>query len=791
MESYKISLEFDRVLALMARYIKTAAGRELLYSIPECADEAAIYSRFTLLGEIKTLISFDSKLYFEDIEDCRDSLKRLRIDGYLFEPVLLYKLSRTLESVTQIRNTAFKYREKYPALWKVACDIGSYQKIYSEIFRCVDNDGTILDAASPKLSSIRREISVLASRVQNKLRELINKIKTHARLSEDYVTIREGRFVIPLPVSEQSRVKGIIHDYSQSRSTVFMEPVAIMSENNALRELQEDEAVEINRIICALNETVKPEVNGIITSLGVVFTLDRDNAIANFCVTKNCENVKISNDGELEIINGRHPLLKEGIVPLNLKISRSHDILLLSGPNAGGKTVLLKTIGLFCVMARCGIPVPANASTVLPFIDRMFVDIGDSQSITENLSTFSGHVKFLSEMMKAIEETDRTMVLLDELGTGSAPNYSSAIACAIIWRLAEKRVKSVITTHFSGVVDYVYSLENAVNGSLEFDITTLRPTYRLIMGIPGASYAIHIAKNYGLQQFIIDKASEFLDKNEVKYEELISELIKYSSDLKGQYQRVMAESENVKKTERRLLDTEKAFNKTRREVEEELREEYEKKYSEMLLKVNAAVSARDVDIKAAKKKLGAEIASEKKAIASNSVKEGGADPGLNDTARPSQAVSFPYNVSDVVTIEKLNSSGIVKDIDLKKRQAKIELKNKMEMWVKFSMISGTHENMAEFEDTGVISYNRDAFSISRELDIRGKKCEDGIEELERYLIKAAENRFESVRIIHGKGTLALKAAVESHLRQSRFVSSFRTGKLGEGDYGVTLVEIKF
>ncbi len=791
MENYKISLEFDRVLALMARYIKTAAGRELLYSIPECADEAAIYSRFTLLGEIKTLISFDSKLYFDDIEDYRDSLKRLRIDGYLFEPALLYKLSKTLDSVTQIRNTAFKYREKYPALWKTACDIGSYQKIYSEIFRCVDNDGGILDAASPKLASIRREITVLASRVQNKLRELINNIKVHARLSEDYVTIREGRFVIPLPVSEQSRVKGIIHDYSQSRSTVFMEPVAIMSENNALRELKEDEAVEINRIIFALNEMVKPEANGIINSLGIVFALDRDNAIANFCVTKNCENVKVSNDGELEIINGRHPLLKDGCVPLNLKISRSHDILLLSGPNAGGKTVLLKTIGLFCVMARCGIPIPANASTVLPFIDRMFVDIGDSQSITENLSTFSGHIKFLSGMIDGIEDPRRTMVLLDELGTGSAPNYSSAIACAIIWRLAEARVKSVITTHFSGVVDYAYSLDNAINGSLEFDITTLRPTYRLIMGIPGASYAIHIAKNYGLQQFIIDKASEFLDKNEVRYEELISELIKYSSDLKGQYQKVMAESESVKKIERRLLDTEKAFKKTRREVEDELREEYEKKYTEMLLKVNAAVSARDADMKETRKKLGAEIASEKKAIAANAYKKDGEGDNSKGSPGLSAAASFPYGVSDIVTIEKLNSSGIVKEIDLKKRQAKVELKNKMEMWVKFSMISGTQENLAEFEDAGVISYNRDAFSINRELDIRGMKCEDGIEELERYLIKASENRFESVRIIHGKGTLALKAAVESHLRQSRFVSSFRTGKLGEGDYGVTLVEIKF
>ncbi|OGM02055.1 MAG: hypothetical protein A2008_03535, partial [Candidatus Wallbacteria bacterium GWC2_49_35] len=567
MQAYKVSLEFDRVLEAIAVYAKTEPGRKMLLNISDCAGEDEIARRFALVNDIRFLASYDSRIYFDNLEDYRDNVRKLKIEGYFIEPALLYKLAQSLSTMTEIRSVVFKHQQKYRVLWDFVKGIPSFKNIYSEVFRAIEPDGAVRDEASPKLAAIRREISSLMSKVQSKLKELINKIKERSQMPQDYVTIREGRFVIPLPSSLQDRVKGIIHDYSQSRSTVFVEPLSIMGENNKLRELKESEAAEISRIISALNELMRPEVNTIISSFYVSFQLDMYCAVAAFAASKNCENVKVSMEGELEIINGRHPLLTEGAVPLNLKITSEQHILLLSGPNAGGKTVLLKTIGLFCLMVKAGIPVPADPSSVIPYMDKIFVDIGDSQSIAANLSTFSGHIKFLAFMVSQIKNPERTLVLLDELGSGSAPNYSSAIACAIMWHLAEMKVRSIITTHFAGVVNYAYSLPNAINGSLEFDVKNLRPTYRLLMGVPGASYAIHIAKNYGLQSFIINKAKQFLDDSELKYEQLISELITYSAGLKSNMQKIEGELKNVEKIEASLTEREAKFNKTRDEIE--------------------------------------------------------------------------------------------------------------------------------------------------------------------------------------------------------------------------------
>ncbi|HOT74605.1 MAG TPA: Smr/MutS family protein, partial [Candidatus Wallbacteria bacterium] len=672
----------------------------------------------------------------------------------------------------------------------------SFKSIYSEIFRSIEPDGAVKDEASAKLASIRREISSLMGKVQSKLKELINKIKERSPMPQDYVTIREGRFVIPLPSSLQDRVKGIVHDYSQTRSTVFMEPLSIMAENNKLRELKDNEAMEISRIIASLNDLIRPEINTLISSFHTSFMLDMYCAIAAFAANKNCENVKVSMEGELEIINGRHPLLKDGVVPLNLKLTRDQHILILSGPNAGGKTVLLKSIGVFCLMVKAGIPVPADPSSVIPYMDKIFVDIGDSQSIAANLSTFSAHIKFLSFMVAQIKNPERTLVLLDELGSGSAPNYSSSIACAIIWHLSQKKVRSIITTHFSGVVNYAYSLPNAINGSLEFDVKNLKPTYRLLMGVPGASYAIHIAKNYGLQNFIINKAKEFLDKSELRYEQLISELITYSAGLKSDMKKVEAELKSIDAAEAVLAEREKKFDKTRDEIEEAVREEYEKKYKELLKKVNSIGVKSADDIKKERVRLADEINAEKKSLFApvekprESQKRSAADEKNERDDFLAAGAKFRYSEGDLVSIEKLNLSGYVKEIDVRKRQAKIEFKNKMQMWIKFSMISGTDENVKDFEGPSIISYKPVEQEITMELDMRGMNCEDGIAALERYLIKASERHFDEVRIIHGKGTLTLKSAVENYLRKCGLVRSFRGGKIGEGDYGVTLVELK-
>lgn len=794
MQAYKVSLEFDRVLEAIAVYAKTEPGRKMLLNISDCAGEDEIAKRFALVNDIRFLASYDSRIYFDNLEDYRDNVRKLKIEGYFIEPALLYKLAQSLSTMTEIRVLVLKHQQKYRILWDFVKGIPSFKNIYSEIFRAIEPDGAVRDEASPKLAAIRREMSSLMSKVQSKLKELINKIKERSQMPQDYVTIRDGRFVIPLPSSLQDRVKGIIHDYSQSRSTVFVEPLSILGENNKLRELKESEAAEISRIISSLNESMRPEVNTIISSFFVSFQLDMYCAVAAFAASKNCENVKVSMEGELEIINGRHPLLAEGAVPLNLKITSEQHILLLSGPNAGGKTVLLKTIGLFCLMVKAGIPVPADPSSVIPYMDKIFVDIGDSQSIAANLSTFSGHIKFLSFMVSQIKNPERTLVLLDELGSGSAPNYSSAIACAIMWHLAKMKVRSIITTHFAGVVNYAYSLPNAVNGSLEFDVKNLRPTYRLLMGVPGASYAIHIAKNYGLQSFIINKAKEFLDDSELKYEQLISELITYSAGLKSNMQKIEGELKNVEKIEASLTEREAKFNKTRDEIEETLREEYEKKYKDLLKKVHS-LSAKGADeLKKERAAVADSINREKKSLFARPEKPaaesaGGADKdSAAEDVRP--ASSFKYDEGDFVSIEKLNLSGIIKEIDMRRRQAKIEFKNKMQMWIKFSMISGTDENIEDFEGKSIISFKAAGEDITMELDLRGMNREDGLETLERYLVKASGRHFDEVRIIHGKGTLTLKAAVENYLRKSRLVKSFRGGKFGEGDYGVTLVELK-
>lgn len=797
MHQYRQSLEFDRVISLIERYVKTEGGMAALRSLGECPGVPEIKKRFALINDIREFVSAESRFYFDNVADQRDALRGLRIEGYQLETAALYRLALSLRTITEIRGHIHKKREKFRFLFEAVRAMGSFEKVYREILRCVEKDGSVKDEASPALLAVRREITSLSSRIQSKLKDIIGGLKSHIAMPEDYVTVREGRFVMPLPSSQQGRVKGIVHDYSQSHSTLFVEPLSVLNENNSLRELRDREAAEIGKIIGRLNDMVRPEAQSMCDSLESAFALDASCAIAAFASSKRCEAVEVSEEGGLEIVNGRHPLLDDNCVPLNLKISSRHDILILSGPNAGGKTVLLKSIGLFCLMVRMGVPIPADPSSVIPLIDRMFVDIGDSQSISENLSTFSGHVKFLASMIDGIADPRRTLVLLDELGSGSAPNYSSAIACAVIWHLSRIRVRSVVTTHFSGVVDFAYSLENAVNGSLEFDAATLSPTYRLIMGVPGASYAIHIARNYGLQPFIVDKAMEFLDRNETRYEELISELVKFSSGLKEEYQKVTIESEKLKKTEQRFVNLEKAFTRTREEVVEELREEYEKKYNEMLAKVNALAASREKSsregapsdgVREKRIELTRMIAEEKKTISDGlQAPEAAGEQAAADSPLPRK--SFPYKIGDQVLVEKFNSKGVVKEIDFRKRQARLEFRNKMLMWIKFSLISGTSDNLSEFEDRGTISVRTAEVEITHELDIRGKTCEQGVADLEAYLIRAAEKRLKSVRIIHGKGTLALKAAVEDYLRRSSLARSFRAGKYGEGDYGVTVVEL--
>ncbi len=653
----------------------------------------------------------------------------------------------------------------------------------------IKSEDEIYDKASSALYDIRRKKSACSSKVKDLLDKIVRG-STAKYLREAIVTQRDGRYVVPVKIEHKGEVKGIVHDTSSTGSTVFIEPMSVVEANNEMRVLELKEIEEIARILAELSAEVADFCDTIAKSFEAVIELDIIFAKAKYAYNIGGSVPKLNNNGNIFLKRARHPLIaQKKVVPVTVGVGKDYDTLVITGPNTGGKTVTLKTIGLFCLMTMCGLMIPVDDGSEVAVFGKIFADIGDEQSIEQSLSTFSSHMVNIVSILKNCD--NNSLVLFDELCAGTDPVEGAAIAKSILMNLAEKGVKTVATTHYPELKAYALDSYRVENAACEFDVETLRPTYKLIVGIPGSSNAFAISKKLGLSDGIIEIAKGELSEEDVRFERLASTL---------EIERKKAEEERIAAT--RLKSEIEASKKRYDELENELKKSQKKIVEDSRRKANDIIEdARNRsaillnELEEMKKKFNAENSSKitenarklyKKAIGEM---EDTADPIENETA--GEKLTKPPKSGDIVVIASIGRDATVIEVNEKNKKALV-MSGSMKMWVGFDgLLFKKSKPKQEIGKTRNVSgiKSRAERNVSGEIDLRGMASDEAILELDRYIDQAVLSGITIITIIHGKGTGVLRKAVHSYLKGNKSIKSFRLGVFGEGEMGVTIAEI--
>lgn len=715
------------------------------------------------------------------------AIKRIDIGGSLSTAELL-NIAAVLKGAQRLK----KYAESFDGLKDGYFDVlTECRDVEAKISSSIISEDEIADSASPELSDIRRKIRRAGDRIKDTLNQMIHSPHYLKFLQDPIVTLRNDRYVVPVKAECRSDVPGIVHDMSASGGTVFIEPSGVVDANNELQALSVKEKGEIEKILAQLTALVAEVSEAVKYNYEAIIDIDLLFAKAKLAIKQKAVRPEINTEGKILIKNGRHPLIDEKkVVPQNLSLGYDFDTLIVTGPNTGGKTVVLKTVGLFTLMAQSGLHIPADYGTVLSVFDNVYADIGDEQSIEQSLSTFSAHMKNIVHILEKF--TPDSLLLFDELGAGTDPVEGAALANAILEYVKNSGAKTVATTHYSELKLYALSADRVENASCEFDVNTLSPTYRLLIGIPGKSNAFAISKKLGLSDYIIENSKQLLTKETVKFEDVLSnieenrkrlETAKIKQEkLKDEAARLRAEL----KKERRALEAERAkilekANKKAEEILEKAKEETEEIVSSMrmlqkekdereALKAMEEVR-KELNIKIKKKK-------EKTSTQTTSKAPGKTNPN-----------AFKPGMS--VLIVDLNEKGTVLTLDKKAGTAVVQM-GIMKTGTKLSNLvileDETKKNLMRFipqKNTG-----GSVKTVKTDVDLRGMMLEEALMEADMFLDRASLAGLSTVTIIHGKGTGVLRSGIQDMLKKHPHVKSFRNGKYGEGENGVTVVELK-
>ncbi|HEX9655098.1 MAG TPA: endonuclease MutS2, partial [bacterium] len=554
-ELYQL-LEFDKIIAHLKQLAISDMAKERLEALQVLSEPAAIELALTEVTEFRGILDHESAFPLQQLWDIRDHLQSAAIAGNFLKPEGLLQIACTLQTSWQVRSFLYKRLDTYPNLWRAAEKITNFKHIEAEIDAKIDaQSGEVRDSASPKLHQIRKEIARYEGQVR---RVLETQFKTYAQrgfLQEELVSFREGRLVLPVKLENRDRVKGLVHGHSASGATLFIEPFEAVEINNEIRRLRGEEAFEIERILRALTAAIRSELPLIRQNLDALVQVDFVSAKARLSQLLNCSQPALNARNLIDISQGRHPLLMvrkggQGVVPLDLKMGGDIKTLVITGPNAGGKTVTLKTIGLFALMVQCGIPIPAQPDSRMPIFTQIFADIGDFQSLEQDLSTFSSHLQRIQAILENAD--DRTLVLIDEIGVGTDPDEGSALAVAVLEELTSRGSLTLVTTHHGKLKEFAFNTPGVENGSMEFDQETLQPVYRFRLGMPGSSYAIEIANRLGIAEKVLARARNLIGVEKGTLERLIMEL-----EQKAQESQKTAEQLNLEKV--RLEDLTKLY----------------------------------------------------------------------------------------------------------------------------------------------------------------------------------------------------------------------------------------
>ena len=668
-----------------------------------------------------------------------------------------------------------------------------------EINRCILSEDEIADDASAALKDIRREMKQVNSKVHDVLSQIVSKQDNQAMLQDAIVTMRNGRYCIPVKSEYKGQFPGMVHDQSGTGSTFFIEPMAVVNLNNELKELEINEAIEIERILASLSEQVSLSREGLAMDFELLTKLDYIFAKATFAKAYDGSKPEFNEKGIINIKQGRHPLLeKHKVVPVDIRLGEDFTMLIITGPNTGGKTVSLKTLGLFTLMGQSGLHIPAFQGSKLAVFEDVFADIGDEQSIEQSLSTFSSHMTNIVYIMK--HATDRTLVLFDELGGGTDPVEGSALAISILNNLHGRDIRCMATTHYSELKTFAMTTEGIENASCEFDVDTLSPTYHLLIGIPGKSNAFAIAKKLGMDDAVISAARSQIDSSTVDMETLLADLEKSKQTILAEQEEIEANKAEIEKLKERLASKNAHIEQRKQDILRNAREQAQeiledakafadesiRKYNKWEKKGNATNKELEQERDRVRRKLNDVSGS----LAEKTVK------------RKSGAKASDFHLGDSVHVISMNVDGIVRSLPNHKDELTVQM-GILQSTVKISDVELINDEAADKAgDKGKrgknngggkgISYSGDmnkARSIKPEINLLGLTVDEAIMELDKYLDDACLSHLNQVRVVHGKGTGALRKGVHDYLKKQSYVKSYRLGEFGEGDSGVTIVEL--
>ncbi len=784
-------LEFDKIKKRLVGLAVSQPGKEIAEELVPETNISKIERMQKETGDGVNFIIRRGSPPMGGVHDIRGSIKRVEL-GAVLGPGELLKISDTLRACRNLKGYAgeSQNRENDNIVESLISSLVPNRRIEDKIAYSITGEDEIADGASVTLGNIRRQVRDLQNSIRDRLNDIVRSSKYQKYMQDSIVTMRADRYVVPVKQEYKSEIPGLVHDASSSGATIFVEPMAVVEANNNIRQLKAKEQAEIERILRELTADVAGILDSLAVNSSVLSVLDFVFAKAKLALDLKCVRPLLNEDGKTIIKKGRHPLLDHAkVVPIDFWTGEDFTTLVITGPNTGGKTVTLKTVGLFTIMAQSGLQVPAGDGTVISTFNKIFADIGDEQSIEQSLSTFSSHMKNIVRILEAAD--DRSLVMFDELGAGTDPTEGAALAIAVLEHLHDIGTTVVATTHYSELKLYAISTDHVENACCEFDVETLRPTYKLLIGVPGKSNAFAISKRLGLTDDILERAKDFLSHEDVQFEDILISIEKNRSEAEKERMQAEIQRLEIEKLKNELSEQKNKLSAQKENALKSAREEAKR------ILIGAKRDAEEILDEL--KRLKEESDALERERASEQIKQklkkkvGEIEEGLAESLMPRDGlVKPPKNLKpgDSVLIVNLNQRGTVLTPPSREGEALIQA-GVMKINVHVTNLRLVNEEKREAARTGsgFIGMSKSRV-VSTELDLRGQNLDGAIEAVDKFLDDATIAGLKEVTIIHGKGTGVLRSGIQQYLRSnSSRIKSFRLGKYGEGENGVTIVEL--
>lgn len=785
------SLEYYKIIQLLTEKASSPLGKELCRDLLPSVDLVQIQLMQAQTRDALSRLFQKGSISFGSVKDVRGSLKRLEI-GSTLGIIELLSICSLLENTSRVKAYSRNERGDHPAdsLDEMFEQLSPLTPLSAEIRRCILSEDEISDSASPGLLKVRRSMKIANDRIHTQLTSLVNG-GARNYLQDAVITMRNGRYCIPVKAEYKGQVPGMIHDQSSTGSTLFIEPMAIVKLNNDIRELELQEQKEIEAVLAELSNQAAAYTDQIRDDLEIMVQLDFIFARASLAMDMNGTEPIFNTEHRIRLKQARHPLIpRKKAVPIDLRLGDDFDLLVVTGPNTGGKTVSLKTAGLLTLMGQAGLHIPAMDRSQLSVFHQVYADIGDEQSIEQSLSTFSSHMTNVVSFLK--EADSDSLVLFDELGAGTDPTEGAALAISILSYLHEKGIRTMATTHYSELKVYALSTPGVENACCEFNVETLRPTYRLLIGVPGKSNAFAISSKLGLPDFIIEKAKQQISEQDESFEDVLTSLENSRVTIENERAQIEAYKEQIEALKKQLETKQERLDERRDKILKNANEEAKrilaetKEYADQTMKLFHKFQKDHVDTAAVEKERQNIRARMNKADNALSIKAAPKEPKKKLSAKD-------LSLGDMVRILSMNLTGTISS----------RPDSKGFLFVQTGIIrSKVHISDLELVDEPVISSSAlqktgagkirmsKSSSVSTEINLLGKTVDEAIAILDKYLDDAYLAHLSKVRVVHGKGTGALRKGVHDYLRRNKRVASYRLGEFGEGDAGVTIVEFK-